>query len=125
MYIRFETDVLFTNRDCPKGIFAAMGDCKRSGRMTLRGHIWYVSMASWFNENLDYPSCFLQPVLPEVKFRALSWFTLKFNEVLSMALRVVEFLRFNGFTVNTLVCNDPGIPVFKSAQQIVAIPFDL
>lgn len=122
MYIRFETDLKFTNRDCPKGIFSAMGDCQRSGKMTLRGHIWYRAIASWFNANLDYPSCFLQPILPKVKYRALSWFSLRFNEFLEKALLVVQFLRFSGYSVITFISQDPGISVYRSKNQMVVLP---
>lgn len=44
MYIRFETRLKFSESSCTKGIFAAMGDAKRMGLMSLSEHIWYVSV---------------------------------------------------------------------------------
>ncbi|MDN3647877.1 hypothetical protein QWZ13_02995 [Reinekea marina] len=122
MYLRFETNLKFSENECPKGIFSAMGDCKRSGKMTLRGHIWYIGIATWFNNNLDYPTCFLQPILTSVKFKALSWFRFSMNHFYYRAIKVVEFLRFNGFEVNALLSHDPGIKLYESKNQVVVIP---
>jgi len=60
MYIRFDTDIVFTGTSHKKEIFAALGDLKLMEVMTPEEFIWYRETANWFNTNLENPKCFIE-----------------------------------------------------------------
>jgi len=121
MYIRFETNLVFRGTSCRKGIFAAMGDLKRMGVMTEEEHQWYVSTAAWFNENLNNPTCFNEPVAEQVRFSAKSWFLNVSSPYLSKSLQVVDLLRKYGIEVYMLESTDPGEVLYRDDLQIVVL----
>ncbi|BFM22066.1 hypothetical protein R50076_31150 [Gilvimarinus japonicus] len=122
MYIRFETDLQFSDSSCAKGIFAAMGDAKRKGSMSLREHVWYINVASWFNFSLKNPACFERPICNTIKFRAQSWFKLSVSEHLDKSLSVAQLLRKHGITVHVRLADEPGSIVYRDNLQIVVVP---
>ena len=73
MYIRFETDLMLTETSYKKGIFTALGNLKRMEVMTPKEYDWYRDTAVWFNDNLESPQCFIEPLSNEVRYIAKSW----------------------------------------------------
>lgn len=122
MYIRFETELKFSNSSCVKGIFAAMGYAKRQGSMSLREHIWYIHVANWFNGSLMNPSCFEAPICNSIRFKAQSWFKLGSTAHLEQSLSVVRLLRRHGIRVNIRLSAEPGNIVYEDELQIVVVP---
>lgn len=126
MYIRFETELVFRDSNCSKGIFAAMGDAKRKGTMDLREHIWYINTAGWFNCNLKTPCCFNRPVSSNIKFKAQSWFKFKYecSEHLQKSLSVKNLLQKHGISVKVKLDKKPGEIIYEDELQIVILKND-
>ncbi len=124
MYIRFETDLKFKELSCAKGIFAAMGDAKRKGSMSLQEHIWYINIANWFDKNLINPTCFEPPICKTVKFRAQSWFRLNISEHLERSFLVALLLRKHGIAVHVRLSDEPGGIIYAAELQVVVISDD-
>lgn len=122
MYIRFDTELKFNDSSSTKGIFAAVGDAKRKGSMSLREYIWYLNVANWFNRSLSNPSCFDSPICESVMFRAQSWFKLGSLEHLDRSLSVVQLLRKHGINVNVRFSVDLNNIIYEDDLQVVVLP---
>ena len=122
MYIRFETNLMFTGTPYKKGIFAAMGNLKRMGVMTAKEGIWYQETAAWFNDNLANPTCFDIPVSDDIKFIANSWFIDSPSEYLVKSYKVIALLEKYGIEVYIKRSKKPGRVIYSDRLQVVAIP---
>ncbi len=122
MYIRFDTELKFNDSSCTKGIFAAMGDAKRKGSMSLGEHIWYTNVASWFNSSLRNPTCFNRPICDSVKFRAQNWFKYRNSEYLEKSFAVAELLRKHGISVNIRLAANLSNIIYEDDLQLVVLP---
>lgn len=99
-----------------------MGDARRKDSMSLAEHIWYINTASWFNHNLDNPTCFDRPALGNVGLQAQSWFKYKISAHLEKSLSVVKLLRKHGVSVNVKLTGNPGKIIYEDELQVVALP---
>ena len=121
MYLRFETNIYFKGSDCKKGIFAALGDLKRRNVMTLGDFIFYRRTAEWFNENINFPRCYLQPFVGGVQFNSVSWFKFMLGPHIDGALSVAKLLKKYDIGVNTLIASKPGRVIYEDELQIVVM----
>lgn len=122
MYIRFETEICFRGTSYRKGIFAAMGDLKRSQKMSEEEIAWYANIAEWFNKTLLNPTCFDPPIADGIKFRAKSWFSVSATEFISQSRAVVDLLTKYGVVVTELRSEKPGKILYEDNFQIVVLP---
>ncbi len=122
IYTRFETAICFRGTQYRKGVFAAMGDLKRSQKMSAEEIAWYEYTANWFNTNLIYPTCFDPPVADSIKFRAKSWFLISANDFISKSKEVASLLTKYGIAVTELRSDNPGKIVYQDVFQIVVLP---
>jgi hypothetical protein len=99
-----------------------MGDARKKGSMSLAEHIWYVNTANWFHENLNYPSCFDQPVLSNIRFEAQCWFKYKNSLHLEKTISVAKLLRKHGIGVSVRLTADPGKVIYEDLLQVVVLP---
>ncbi len=123
MYIRFESDILFEESQCKKGIFAAMGDLKRMNVMSEAELNWYECESHWFNKNLPNPACFTLPIAQTISKHAISWFSVDAIGFVGRTLCIVKLFEKYGISMNKLESNDPGKIIYKDEYQIVVIPY--
>lgn len=122
MYIRYETNLTFKGTTCRKGIFAAMGDLKRLGKMSEHEYQWYMTTASWFNQNLTNPTCFERPIYDDIRLIAKSWFLNIPSTFLTKSIQVVGLLRKYDIDVKVLESENPGEIIYRDDFQIVTLP---
>ncbi|MFV7759861.1 hypothetical protein ACNPKZ_04830 [Shewanella algae] len=124
MFVRYETNLTFRGTQHRKGIFAAMGDLKRMKVMSEQEYYWYKSTAAWFNNNLENPKCFKEPIAPDVRFVAQSWFFNVTSLYLEKSNEVAELLKKYGITVTIRLSIKPGKIIYSDNIQLVVVPND-
>ncbi len=119
MYLRFETDICFKGTSCKKGIFAALGDLKRKNIMNLDDYILYRRNVEWFNENIGFPSCYLHPIIGDVKFKSISWFKFVLGPHIDRANSLVKLLEKYEVQVNVLTAENLQHVIYEDSLQVV------
>ena len=121
MYIRFETKLTFKNTDCRKGVFAAMGDVKKKGTMSLAEHVWYINTANGLNKYLQIPDCYNQPMLNHVIFKTHCWFKCNGKSIkyIDKALAVSKLLRAHDILVIVHVDHYLDNIIYEDDVQVV------
>ena len=114
VYLRFAAggDHPHTKQAC--GIFH-VGDLLAHPELTHAQREVLDESRRWFNENLCAPDL--------EERRAIFWFRPDgAGECVSRVWDRVALLREHGIVIHLLRCTDPGLVVFRDAQQIAAIP---
>ena len=114
VYLRFAAGGNHPDTNHPRGIFH-VGDLLAHPEVTHAQREVLDRSRRWFNENLWAPN------LDEP--RAIFWFRPDgAGECVARVWNRVALLREHGIVVHLLRCTDPGLVVYRDAQQIAAIP---
>jgi hypothetical protein len=125
MYLRFVVADIDEDSERNLGVFHAVGNLRREGKLYAYEEELHDSIRQWFNENLERPTRFTasKPPFYRKKSKALSWFKDSAQEHLSRVRELVAILQDHGVPVRVLKADRVGYVVYEDEYQIVAEPF--
>jgi hypothetical protein len=125
MYLRFVVDDIHRESGRELGVFHAVGNLRRWGRLSRDEEGRHDVIRKWFNENLEKPRRFTaaKPPFHAKQARAISWFKDSAHEHISRVRELVAILEHHGISVRMLKTDRVGYIVYEDEYQIVAEPF--
>ncbi|MGH9714077.1 MAG: hypothetical protein ACRD5M_12340 [Candidatus Acidiferrales bacterium] len=125
MYIRFVVADIHHNSQKELGIFHAVGNLRRNGKLYTYEEEQHDLIRQWFNEHLEKPTRFTaaKPPYYRKQSMAISWFKDSAGEHLANTRALVAILENHGVSVEMLKTERVGYVVYEDEFQIVAEPF--
>ena len=125
MYLRFVVTDIDEDSERKLGVFHAVGNLRRQGRLFFYEEQLHDSIRQWFNENLERPTRFTasKPPFYRKKSKALSWFKDTAHEHIARVREFTVILENHGVPVRMLKTNRVGYVVYEDEYQVVAEPF--
>ena len=125
MYLRFVVSEIDEDSLNELGVFHAVGDLRRAGKLHPHEEEQHDLIREWFNENLNKPTRFTasKPPFYRKKSKAISWFKHTAHEHLDRVRVLVAILQEHGVSVRMIKTHRVGYVVYEDKYQIVAEPF--
>jgi len=125
MYLRFVVSEIDEDSLKGLGVFHAVGDLRRAGKLHPHEEEQHDLIREWFNENLNKPTRFTasKPPFYRKKSKAISWFKHTAHEHLDRVRVLVAILQEHGVSVRMIKTHRVGYVVYEDKYQIVAEPF--
>ena|ERR1700674_1314236 len=125
MYLRFVVPQIDEDSLKELGVFHAVGNLRRAGKLHPHEEEQHDLIREWFNENLDKPTKFTasKPPFYRKKSKAISWFKHTAHEHLDRIRVLVAILQDHGVSVRMIKAHRVGYVVYEDKYQIVAEPF--
>lgn len=122
-FIRFVVAERDMRSDQPRGIFSALYDLEKSGKLADYELDWFVTVEKWFDSHLERPTRFAWSKRPNAPRRAVTWLKMSATEHVSRMRELVSILNHKDIVVEELRSENPGYVVYEDAYQIAVIPF--
>jgi hypothetical protein len=125
MYLRFVVSEIDEDSLKELGVFHAVGNLRRAGKLHPHEEEQHDLIREWFNDNLSKPTRFTasKPPFYRKKSKAISWFKDAANEHLDRVRVLVAILQDHGVSVRMIKVHRVGYVVYEDKYQIVAEPF--
>jgi hypothetical protein len=125
MYVRFVVSHIDRDSERKLGIFHAVSNLRRGGKLYAHEEELCESLRQWFNQNLARPTRFTaaKPPFYRKKNKTLSWFKDSALEHIAQIREYVEILKNHGVHVHMLKASRVGYVVYEDEYQVVAEPF--
>ena len=125
MYLRFVVADIDEDSERRLGVFHAVGNLRRQGKLYAYEEDIHDSIRQWFNENLERPTRFTasKPPFYRKKNRALCWFKDSAREHIARVREFVVILQNHGAPVHMLKADRVGYVVYEDEYQVAAEPF--
>ena len=126
MYLRFVVSDIDEDSGRELGVFHAVGNLRRDGKLQPYEEKQHDLIRQWFNEHLERPTRFTASKSPYYRKspKAISWFKDSASEHITRVRELVEILHHHGISVEMLKTNRVGYIVYEDEYQIVAEPFE-
>ena len=125
MYLRFVVSDIHKESGKELGVFHAVGNLSRSGRLQPYEQEQHDLIRQWFNENLKKPKRFTasKPPFYRKPSKAISWFKDSAFEHITRVRDLAAILEHHRMSVTMLKTDRVGYVVYEDQYQIVAEPF--
>lgn len=125
MYLRFVITDIDEDSERKLGVFHAVANLRREGKLYFYEEELHDSIRQWFNENLERPTRFTtsKPPFYRKKSRALSWFKDSAREHIARVRGFTVILQSHDIPVRMLKTDRVGYIVYEDEYQVVAEPF--
>ena len=123
MYIRFVVDEIDEDSGVELGIFQAMYELWRAGKLAPHEETWWAEIRAWFNLRLKEPARLSRSRRPGANKCAISWFKASAKNHIRRAREVTALLAEHGIQSRMLRSKRPGYVVYEDRFQITAEPF--
>jgi hypothetical protein len=125
MYLRFVVSEIDEDSLKELGVFHAVGNLRRAGKLHPHEEEQHDLIREWFNDNLSKPTRFTasKPPFYRKKSKAISWFKDTANEHLDRVRVLVAILQDHGVSVRMIKVHRVGYVIYEDKYQIVAEPF--
>lgn len=123
MFIRFICAEVDRDSQVRAGIFTAAGRLRDSEGLPDYEFDALMSLAEWFNENLDKPTRFSRSKRAEEKYRAVCWFKPTAREHIARAWELVWILERNDVLIDVVKAERVGYVVYEDDFQVAAEPY--
>lgn len=122
MYIRFITQFINEEGQNKTGLFQAMGFIREHPLTDEKDESKLRDLTSWFEENLNAPEWFANPVGRRYETRSLSWFKDTAKEHILMVNELIEILERYDLIIERVTSKDLGHKVYQDEFQVLAEP---
>ncbi len=125
MYLRFVVSDIDEDSGRELGVFHAVGNLRRDGKLQPYEEKQHDLIRQWFNEHLERPTRFTasKPPYYRKSSKAISWFKDGASEHITRVRQLVTILHHHGISVQMLKTDRVGYIVYEDEYQIVAEPF--
>ena len=125
MYLRFVVPDIDEDSECQLGVFHALGNLRRQGRLYPYELDVHDELRHWFNVYLDRPTRFTaaKPPYYRKKHKAICWFRHDAESHIFQIWGMVAILEDHGVPVQILKAERVGYVVYEDQYQVVAEPF--
>ena len=125
MYLRFVVPDIDEDSQRELGVFHAVGNLRRQGKLYPYEEEQHDAVRQWFNQHLEKPTRFTasKPPYYRKKSKAISWFRDTAHEHLDRVRLLVTILENHGVAVRMVKTDRVGYVVYEDDYQIVAEPF--
>jgi hypothetical protein len=119
MYLRFVVADIQRESGRELGLFHAVGNLRRLGRLSRDEEGRHDVIRKWFNENLEKPTRFTasKPPVYRRQAKAISWFKDSAREHISRVRELVAMLEHHGISVRMLKTDRVGYIVYEDEYQ--------
>src|SRR5262245_6426235 len=124
-FIRFTTRTPTEHGSVLAGIFAAVGELRRSETLEPIDSLELDEVERWFERRLREPSRFsLRHRIREPRV-GVCWFRDTARKHLARAYELIEVLSRYGIHVDRVETTRPGVVIWEDEHQIVAVPYGI
>jgi hypothetical protein len=125
MYLRFVVADIDEGSGKELGVFHAVGNLRRAGKLQPYEEERHDLIRQWFNEHLERPTRFTSSKPPYYRksSKAISWFKDDAHDHINRVRELVTILQNHGISVQMLKTERIGYIVYEDEYQIVAEPF--
>ena len=100
-----------------QGLFTAIYQLEKEGRLADYEAVWFGEQERWFNEHLKRPN-------PLNDRRAILWFKATAMEHIARMRALAALLEHKDTLVDVIQTDKPGYFVYEDEYQVAAIPFE-
>jgi hypothetical protein len=122
VYIRFITQFINERGQNKTGLFQAMGFIRDHSLTDDEDESKLKGLTSWFEENLDAPKWFANPVGRRHETKSLSWFKDTAKEHILKVNELIEILEKYDLIIERVTSKDLGHKVYEDEFQVSAEP---
>ncbi|HEX5706433.1 MAG TPA: hypothetical protein VFX96_04015 [Pyrinomonadaceae bacterium] len=123
MFLRFVGAQVDRNSHVRGGIFMAATRLRDSGSLPDYEFDALMSLAEWFDENLERPTKFSRSKGAVETYRAVCWFKSTARAHISKAWELVSILERNDVLIDVVKSARVGYVVYEDDFQVAAEPF--
>ncbi len=123
MFVRFVTNQKDRRSGRRQGLFAAVSDLRKTGRLSDWDERKLDALREWFEINLPVPDRFSLSPRPHRKAQAISWFRNTSVESIARIREYAALIEDYGVLVEMIRTERPGFIVYEDEYQVVAYPF--
>lgn len=123
-YVRFVVHLRDADSTVRSGVFQAIEDLLKLGRLSTSEARRLRELEDWFNRNLSRPKRFSKKRNPNPRGnRGISWFKDSATHHLAQMRDIVAILETHEVAVEMLATDTPGYVLYEDDIQVVAEPF--
>jgi hypothetical protein len=122
-FVRFVIHKLDPDSGRKQGLFHALADLSRAGKLDPSDSLDYQRVRDWFGEHLPKPGRLARSTRPRAKDVALSWFKDTAAEHIRQMRLLADILERHGIQVDMLRTRRPGYVVYEDDHQVAAEPY--
>jgi hypothetical protein len=124
-YVRFIVSDIDSNSQRELGVFQAIAQLRKTGRLEAHEEEEDERLGKWFDENLRKPTRFTasKPPYYRRQSKAISWFKDSAHEHIAQIRSLVAILEHHGVHVRMIATDRVGYVVYEDDYQVVAEPF--
>jgi hypothetical protein len=115
MFLRFAVHARHKTSQRGRGLFSAIYDLEKNGRLAEYEAAWFSEQEQWFNENLERPEPLKSPL-------AILWFKSTALEHITRMRALAALVEHKDTVVDVIQSDRPGYVVYEDAYQVAAIP---
>jgi hypothetical protein len=125
VFIRFVIAEVDRESERELGLFQAVRNLRKAGRLFAHEERLHDSILRWFDENLERPTRFTnsKPPYYRKKSKAISWFKHSASQHIAMIRELAAVLENHGVHVRMLKSKRVGYVVYEDDHQVTAEPF--
>jgi hypothetical protein len=124
MFIRFVVTHRHSRSGYQQGVFSALYQLEREGKLEDYEQEWFHGIEKWFDTHLKRPDRFSRSSRPDAAAKAVSWFKATAREHVTRMRELASLLEHKDVFVEELRTEKPGYVVYEDDTQVAAVPFD-
>ena len=123
MFVRFVVARQHPDTGVQTGIFEAIKQLPRVGRIADWDEVRLAEIMTWFRTRLPFPERVARSRRPNGHHAAVSWFRASATEHIAMARELAAILDAHDIRTEMLTTDRPGYVVYEDEFQVLAEPF--
>ena len=116
MFLRFAVHARHETSQRGQGLFTAIYELEKKGRLAEYEAAWFSEQERWFNKHLERPEPLKSPL-------AILWFKSTAFEHITRMRALAALVEHKDTVVEVIQTDRPGYVVYEDEYQVAAIPF--